>query len=124
MNLSEIRKKAQQEKTGSADVAAPREQALPAETGAVEKQVEPAPEFFPEYGREEFSPVPLSEPEEELQGFDPLAVLLAGRAAAGGVDEMQTGGALAEYADGAVQELLCFRVAAEKYAVNIMDIKE
>ena len=125
MNLSEIRKKAQQEKTGAADAviapeSAPVEAAEPAETPAA-----PVPEFFEDFAAEELEPVQLTGPEKSPQQFDPLTVLLAGRAAAICEDEMQTAAAAYTGQDGALfQEFLCFRVADEKYAVNILDIKE
>ncbi len=57
--------------------------------------------------------------------FDPFALLLAGREAAGVNDDM---GALplqeAEAAAGEYTQFLCFNIAGEEYAVNILDIKE
>jgi purine-binding chemotaxis protein CheW len=122
MNLSEIRKKAQQEKAGIAGAVAfvpgnePAEDAAPAE-----KPVEPASEALVNFAPKETQPAPLTLPEApSLQEFDPVAVLMAGRA-----DGMQDAAAqLGKDDDAEYQELLCFRVAAEKYAVNIMEIKE
>lgn len=134
MNLSEIRKKAQQEKAGSITGAAlsPEEpetvtaEPVP-ERAAPEPVQEPAEGLagvFAEFDREEPSVGPLREAEEERLVFDPLAVLLAGREAAEGSDETEMAEALPVYDRAEFLELLCFRVAAEKYAVNIMEIKE
>ena len=60
-----------------------------------------------------------------LDSFDPLALLLAGRAAAGFDEEATI--ALPEEAEpekADYHEFLCFRVASEEYAINIMEIKE
>jgi len=125
MNLSEIRKKAQLEKTGGADAAiapasAPVEVAEP-----VEEPEAPAPEFLEDFALEELEPAQLTRAEESPREFDPLAVLMAGRAAAISEDDMQMAAASLTGHHGAeFQEFLCFRVAAEKYAVNILDIKE
>ena len=57
--------------------------------------------------------------------FDPIAELLAGRELAGSEDEDEHSSLI----DGAssldqIEEYLCFRVADENYAINIMEIKE
>ena len=57
--------------------------------------------------------------------FDPIAELLAGRELAGSEDEDEYSSPI----DGApsldqIEEYLCFRVADENYAINIMAIKE
>ena len=127
MNLSEIRKKAQQEKAGRADAVAffpgnePAEDAAPAE-----KPVETASEALVNFASREIRPESLTLSEAPpMQEFDPVAVLMAGRAALCSGDEMQSAAAVpSEDDDTEFQELLCFRVAAEKYAVNIMEIKE
>jgi purine-binding chemotaxis protein CheW len=126
MNLSEIRKKAQQEKTGGADAAFASESAPVEVAEPVEKPVAaPAPDFFEDLVPEELESAQLTIPDEFSQGFDPLAVLMAGRAAAINDDDVQTAAAaLAGQSGAEFQEFLCFRVAAEKYAVNILDIKE
>jgi len=57
--------------------------------------------------------------------FDPIALLLAGRAAAGYDEETPLAspdGTETEQVD--YHEFLCFRVASEQYAINIMEIKE
>jgi purine-binding chemotaxis protein CheW len=125
MNLSEIRKKAQQEKTDGVDAALAPERAPVEVAEPAPKPVAPEPEFLEDFVFEELEPAQLTRPEEPRQEFDPLAVLLAGRAAAISEDDMQTAAAGLTGHDGAeFQEFLCFRVAAEKYAVNILDIKE
>ena len=137
MNLADIRKKAQ----GKGD-------ATPVETPPPPLPVEPAPEPPAEtvtVDREEYLPdtssfaadiddvfasqetyVPSVSPaEREVHHFDPLALLLAGREAAGVDEEVSpsvTDVRMAETSE--FQEFLCFRVAAESYAVNIMEIKE
>jgi purine-binding chemotaxis protein CheW len=135
MNLSEIRKKAKQEKSGNPDVAAVFAENLQVVAEMVEQHpVEllpakdpeiPAFEAFTEVEPKESPAMLVSEPEEQRQGFDPLAVLLAGRkAAAGADDEEGANNAQLVHDSDASHELLCFRVASEKYAVNIMEIKE
>ena len=57
--------------------------------------------------------------------FDPLSILMAGRAAAGYGNDMTSDSdehPVAETVD--YQEFLCFRVSNEQYAINIMEIKE
>jgi purine-binding chemotaxis protein CheW len=60
------------------------------------------------------------------RGFDPLAILLAGRerAGLGDAEDFAGGTDVAEAIDEDAEEYLCFRVANEKYAINIMSIKE
>ncbi len=63
------------------------------------------------------------EPKDLSKDFDPLAVLLAGRRAAGIVRETPAP-AVAATEDRQSRKYLCFRVAAEDYAINLMEIKE
>ncbi|OGT98581.1 MAG: hypothetical protein A2X80_07690 [Geobacteraceae bacterium GWB2_52_12] len=57
--------------------------------------------------------------------FDPIAVLLAGREAAGCDEEIQlTAIELAPSVQNDYEEFLCFRVSDETYGINIMQIKE
>jgi len=57
--------------------------------------------------------------------FDPFALLLAGREAAGVNDDMAALPLLEEEAAaGEYTQFLCFSIAGEEYAVNILDIKE
>jgi purine-binding chemotaxis protein CheW len=60
--------------------------------------------------------------EKDSSGFDPVRLMLEGRAKAG-QDDASSGPAV-NLEEAASQELLCFRVASEEYALNIMDIKE
>jgi purine-binding chemotaxis protein CheW len=63
---------------------------------------------------------------QQNRGFDPLAILLAGRemAGLGDAEDFAGGTDVAEAIDDDAEEYLCFRVANEKYAINIMSIKE
>ncbi|MBI1920224.1 MAG: chemotaxis protein CheW [Geobacter sp.] len=143
MNLAEIRKKALQERTET-----PREhgtppspflpEPIPVEVPEIVEPVqefeEPAPceemlpvEPSPKPVAEIISVVPAGEPHPvEIQHspeetFDPLARILAGR-------EMSTETAEAVEDERELQaerlEFLCFRVANEIYAVNILELKE
>jgi purine-binding chemotaxis protein CheW len=57
--------------------------------------------------------------------FDPFALLLAGREAAGVNDDMAVLPLQEEEAAaGEYTQFLCFNIAGEEYAVNILDIKE
>lgn len=68
---------------------------------------------------------PIIEDKPAQAGFDPIAAMLEGRAKAGYDDDafIGPGTGLEKDADDS-QELLCFRVASEEYALNIMEIKE
>lgn len=68
---------------------------------------------------------PIIEEKPAPGGFDPITVMLEGRAKAGYDDDafIGPGSGLEKDADDS-QELLCFRVASEEYALNIMEIKE
>jgi purine-binding chemotaxis protein CheW len=126
MNLSEIRKKAQQEKAGNAgvDISSPGD-ILPADAtpGATDVACS---EAEPESSIGEGLPLPPTQTgSPPLREYDPLSVLLAGRAAASFADG--TGSSVSqpgEREENDFHELLCFRVAEEKYAVDIMEIKE
>ncbi|WP_243374456.1 chemotaxis protein CheW [Geotalea sp. SG265] len=68
---------------------------------------------------------PVIEEKEPFSGFDPLRVMLEGRTRAGRDDDAFIGPATGqEIATADSQELLCFRVATEEYALSIMEIKE
>ncbi len=125
MNLSEIRKKAQQEKEESmGGVVSTPVSETPAPAPLAVEAVETVPEapLRQDYVGKT-PPVFLTETALS-QPFDPLAVILAGRITARGGDGMETSLLRAETAGEEFQELLCFRVAGEKYAVDIMEIKE
>ncbi len=55
--------------------------------------------------------------------YDPVATLLAGRVAATG-EEISPVDEELVHVSGDMEEYLCFKVADEEYALNIMDIKE
>ena len=127
MNLTEIRKKAQLEKAGNADVnISPPVNLLPEDAAPGELPAAQAPAEPESCGIGESLPLPPTYPEAPpLREYDPLSVLLAGRAAARIGDG--TGSAVSltgEREETEFHELLCFRVAEEKYAVDIMEIKE
>jgi len=60
------------------------------------------------------------------KSFDPLAILLAGRENSGSTqyDEYAESDEFSRIIDEDIEEYLCFRVATESYAINIMSIKE
>jgi len=135
MNLAEIRKKAQLEKSGrqgslaatgdnqSVEIRSAGSTTVAESATVPEPEVElPAtPYEFPEEIRTR--PLAVEAPAPAL--FDPLAVLMEGRESAGCDEEdlfIPTSATETDLCDS--QELLCFRVASEEYALNIMDIKE
>lgn len=128
MNLAELRKKAQKEKKEEI----PPVVASLREPDPVDEALVRASEELPAEENAGF-PLLLSEPEaapvkavvEPGGVFDPVALLLAGREAAC-ADEAAFADAAAAAGEGTseFQELLCFRVSSEIYAINIMDIKE
>ena len=141
MNIADIRKKAQQEKECS-----PR----PVQKGAVSTENVLLPETVQEMetfvvphtdqadGMSEYmsdcvaecmsdcAQFPASEVEPKpAEVFDPLAIILEGREIAACVDETLLVVSAGPVSDGSeFQEILCFRVSSEEYALNIMDIKE
>jgi len=127
MNLSEIRKKAQVEKAvndgsptcpvASGDLVEPTGGEKPSGT----KSESPVNGALAE--KPHVSPV---QPEAPLpDDFDPIAVLMAGRAAASGHDVTAASeGVSPEAEQTEFHELLCFRVAAERYAIDIKEIRE
>jgi purine-binding chemotaxis protein CheW len=127
MNLSDIRKKAQQEKAGRADLnTTPPGNLQPADATRGEKPAADSPADAESCATGESLSPPLSRPEvAPLREYDPLSVLLAGRAAARiGEGTGDSAPLSEELEEDDFHELLCFRVAEEKYAVDIMDIKE
>jgi purine-binding chemotaxis protein CheW len=125
MNLADIRKKAQKEKGTRNSVSVPMrilaEETSPEDIPAREEQAAKE-EAVP---AERLDVVPYVGQDVQQRVFDPLAVLLAGRLAAGSIEgassiidaEVSSGGQ-------APCKYLCFRVAAEEYAISLMDIKE
>lgn len=126
MNLAEIRKKANKEKSGSPVAVVTEEKA--ALSFEVEEQASAVLEEWTIPGEvedtlpvEQFTvAVPSS-----FSAYDPLALIMAGRE--GTSDEEQTGADAEKESLSTADvfnELLCFRVSSEKYAINIMEIKE
>ncbi len=140
MNLSEIRKKAQQEKEEGmgGDISVPVSETPPpappateaAETVQAVEAVQTieavqAVEEVPLSREQRLTPPPVFLAETApLPVFDPLTLILVGRAATRGDAGTETAVSLAGPSGEEFQELLCFRVACEKYAVDIMEIKE
>lgn len=67
--------------------------------------------------------VSLPLPVRSLEGFNPLDTILAGRESAADLSENPFSGSFL-YPSEEIEEHLCFRVAHEEYAINIMAIKE
>jgi len=125
MNLSEIRKKAQQEKSRSVDpvVSTPSGNEPAGAATAANKPMATKSEAQAGIGIQTASSPSFAAP--AIQDFDPMAVLLAGRAAACSVNGTGTpDNPLFEDNAEDFQELLCFKVGTEEYAVNIMEIRE
>lgn len=128
MNLADIRKKAQEKTvTGAPPVARDERDVLPpapAVPAAPAEEVRQETSVFDElFVPAEPRRTPPALPVQACH--DPLEVILAGRERAGCDDaETQTATEASQRESGEFQELLCFRVAEEIYAVNIMDIKE
>ncbi|HBA88272.1 MAG TPA: chemotaxis protein CheW [Geobacter sp.] len=134
MNLAEIRKKAQKGET-QGEARAGKGPAAPAPSPYPEWQApslddeppasenpepaapaEPPPAFWLAEQPEEAEEFGFDQSPDE---FDPAAVILKGRESA----LFDEDGSLQDTVAATV-ELLCFRVASEEYALNIMDIKE
>jgi purine-binding chemotaxis protein CheW len=129
MNLADIRKKAQKDRgnttvppAGSVDPY-PEEQ-LPYAELLMDDEPEPLPlpaEIRPQVKE----PAPVQWQPEPVMSHDPLELILAGREAAGLDDDVEAGPSPdMQYGADPFQEFLCFRVSSEKYAINILDIKE
>lgn len=132
MNLAEIRKKARRGKGEQADLAA----ATPA--SATVESVQAPDGTCPEEAVRHVESLPLGDPVSGEEGtgdavmvdgvhqdFDPLAVLLAGRQAAGSAADTVAGprGEGAESADETLKYLR-FRVDDEEYGVSLLEIRE
>ncbi len=145
MNLAEIRKKAQRDNKKTEEESFLTQAAME-DAGTPTGDALEAPELLPEPDESSADLLllpdlasqvagkvepPLGEEidpygeDATLQIFDPLATLLAGRESIS-LEENQTRSTVSsqEASGPAVQEFLCFRVARETYAINIMDIKE
>jgi len=126
MNLSEIRKKAQQEKADNGgSTPLPVENGLSVSPTGVEKETTSS-KFVAKAEFDAKPSVQTLQPEvPPPDDFDPLALLMAGRAAARGCNDVALSDELPHESERTgLNEILCFRVAAEKYAVDIMEIRE
>ena len=134
MNLADIRRKAQKEKEQEQEKDAEALRAPSADSlrfGHVRDDEEETSTELPALALPAQEPVPdplrVADLPTERNGtmFDPVAVLLAGRVMASLDDGLAATG-LASWVDGEkeYEEFLCFLVAGEEYAVNIMEIKE
>lgn len=144
MNLAEIRKKAQKEKQAAAPISVPdtpgpaqplqedpfvynmdQPDQEPAERMQLPAQTQEAP-------AQGFQAVPIFDTQPPAvetvvapHRFDPVAVIMAGRRAAGSVAEAELSPDTAVPAEADTSEkYLCFRVVREEYAISLMDIKE
>ena len=131
MDLAEIRKKAQREQKGNNQIvdhstAIPDEDHLGVDE-LTPVAAEPLSDLIAEPLRGEAeSSIPIRTSSEAVQEtFDPLALLIAGRALSR-IDEEADGnaGMKSQAAGEEFLEFLCFRVSSEIYAINIMEIKE
>lgn len=132
MNLAEIRKKARLEKAGQ---AVPSDATPSSATMAVPEQAEsilqtevshdPAPLPAEDVAVRSETPENAVSPEEIPVGFDPLAVLLAGRRNAGTAADT-VAMSREESIESSDDELkyLRFRVADEDYGVSLLEIRE
>lgn len=124
MNLADIRKKAQKERSDAPQEASARQLHVLSEEqqkGAVES----VDDSLAGFNKSESRPSMPQASEQIPQAFDPLAILLAGReTACGSRENLSDRLPMSELAGEEFKEFLCFRVASEKYAINIMDIKE
>lgn len=106
-------------------VIIPVPEIIPDEVLAVSPQKPDADESVP-YFPEKLSPVdgPSVPPSSRVKsaGYDPLATILSGREWSADSEETSLYGAA--NVSGGLEEYLCFRVAHEEYAINIMAIKE
>jgi purine-binding chemotaxis protein CheW len=147
MNLADIRKKANKERDESSQHPSPplildlseKQDILPepqvisapaiAAAAAVEYSAalvaSEAVEVATSVDSIEFAPEAEAREPEQVHLYDPMEILLAGRAAAGfGQIASLVSPDAVEIEVSDYQELLCFRVGTEQYAINIMEIKE
>lgn len=124
MNLAEIRKKAQQGKS-TVQPLPPLDEERPGQR--CEGPEVPTVDFI---AIEDVQAPPVNGAEEGVAEapppvvFDPLSLLLAGRDSGSSEEETLSASSAGSEHAYEFQQFLCFRVADEKYAVNIMDIKE
>jgi purine-binding chemotaxis protein CheW len=123
MNLAEIRKKAQKEKQATPPPPSSLEYAVDVEEPVTGGDLD---DLFP-VTAEPFAPQEevADDGPGERPVYDAMALIMAGRMKAGEEEELEDAAVAEHPADNeAYQELLCFRVSTETYAINILDIKE
>lgn len=125
MNLAEIRKKAKRERSGSPAPVVTEENVV---SGPKAEQFNPTTsEEWPFPDEQQVLPsceeLAYSVPSPSSV-CDPLTLILAGREMVAEDEQGEATGEEATASTGVFQELLCFRVSSEKYAINIMEIKE
>ncbi len=124
MNLAEIRKKAQKEKGAEKTVPVPMRM-VPEEESQAEIPVSGSQAGEKAVPVERLDVVPYAGEEMQQRFFDPVAVLLAGRRASRILEDVSESAETdVSSGDRAAPKYLCFRVAAENYAISLMDIKE
>lgn len=132
MNLAEIRKKARQEKAGQCSPTA----AIPspvrvtcaehAEIMPLQEPLETSEPLCPEDAVvQKDAPESNFSQVDAVEAFDPLAIILAGRRAAGtAADTVSMPREQSKESPGDVMKYLRFRVADEDYGVNLLEIRE
>ncbi len=125
MNLAEIRLKAQRERERGAHAEIPAADLQMQPKDLICEEEEMCAGVFSEVSTG-VSHMPPQIADQQIQTvFDPLGAILAGRACAGCNEEALLETLTpAEIAGAEQEELLWFRVASERYAINIMEIKE
>jgi purine-binding chemotaxis protein CheW len=124
MNLADIRKKALQEKS------AVQNDRVPARPRPVMEMKDDIPAPGGTVAGNAVSvgsdaTAQAAEPKKLPIVFDPLAIILAGRQAIGHSLDSTTEPASDGHAEKRIsRKYICFRVATEEYAINLMDIKE
>jgi purine-binding chemotaxis protein CheW len=135
MNLADIRKKAKQDQVKQpvpAQVAETEQQDFPdiPPEQPEQQEVEPAVWYRERQPAEEPPAAPQSrivepEPDTQWHRFDPMETLLAGREMIESVEEKDINSLPSvQYDTTEYVEFLYFKVASEKYAITIMEIKE
>lgn len=136
MNLSEIRKKAQQERIDGQmqESVVQRQPSQPAEAAVAPLLPQPPSHSAEVVSAPLLPPSPVTPepiaaaavlPEPPLSShFDPASLIIAGRQESLLEDVHESAVAQTASDEEEFEECLCFRVAAERYAISIMEIKE
>jgi len=128
MNLSEIRKKAQQDRQDGqvqSSITPPVNAAEANVSMPLPGPVTAAPASSPSVSAAETQVAVGRVADSHHTPFDPVSLILSGRHDALEVDETESvASETASQGQGEYEECLCFRVATERYAINIMEIKE